>query len=290
MTRISIAAALFLAVGAASAQTRTTELQARSYIHSAFITGAAHAILAPDVALGPQLREKLALPEGSDRDRIYEALFALTDEKALRVRKPASDEVAPVAKRAAGRPVFALEGGALPLVMVYDLERNAIPYVGILGAQAAAGATAADETPRLVRVAQAAPTPAPPTMPAAPTVIRLRPVAFAFDDATLSAEAKAGLERDGLPKMVGIREMRFVVQGHADRMGGARYNQRLSERRAEAVRDYLVEQGVAAQAIEVAGLGASMPTTSCGEIGRRALIDCLAPDRRVTVEIQPPPM
>lgn len=288
------AAALSLVAGAALAQNRTTESQARSYIQSAFITGAAHAILSPDVALGPQLRERLALPAQANRDRVYEAIFTLTDEKPVRVRKSTVDEAASLAARAGGRPVFVLEGGTVPLVMVYDLERNAIPYVALLGASAA-GASAAPtqaKEAQAVRVADvaAAPAPAPAPRAAAATVIALKPIAFAFNNATLSDEAKAELERQGLPKVVAIREVRYVVHGHADRLGSARYNQRLSERRAEAVRDYLLEKGVPAQDIRAVGFGSSLSQTSCAQKEPRALIACLAPDRRVTVEIQPPPM
>lgn len=295
MTRtLRLLTVLSLAAGAASAQPRTTEREARSYIHSAFITGAAHAILAPDVALAPQLRERLALPPGASRDRIYEALFTLTEDKALRVRKASADEAAAVAPSANAGPVFALEGGVVALAVVYDLERNAIPYVAILGARAAAGRTlpAIDE-PKAVRVADARPAAAPmraSESPPAPTVIRLKPIAFAFNDATLGAEAKAALERQALPKIVEIREVRYVVHGHADRLGAASHNQRLSEKRAAAVRDYLVAKGVAAGNIEATGFGSAMSQTTCTQRQRRALIDCLAPDRRVTVEIQPPPM
>jgi outer membrane protein OmpA-like peptidoglycan-associated protein len=285
-----IAAGLLLVAGTACAQTRTTELQARSYIQSAFITGAAHAILSADVALGPRLRERLALPAQAERDRVYEAIFALTEDKRLTVRKSTGDEAASVAPRAAGRPVFALEGSAVPLLMVYDLDRNAIPYVALLGAASASGATMAPDSPKALRVADTAP-PAPVLARAVvPTTITLKPIAFAFDQATLDAAAKAALEREGLPKIVELREVRYVVQGHADRLGAARYNQRLSERRAEAVRDYLVEKGVPRENIQAVGLGTSMPQTECAQRDRRALIECLAPDRRVSVEIQPPPL
>lgn len=289
---LCIAAVLCLAAGTASAQNRTTEQQARSYIQSAFITGAAHAILTSDVALGPQLSEQLKLPPNANRDRIYEAIFALTEEKTLLVRKSTADEAAAVGARASSNPVFALEGGAVPLVVVYDLERNAIPYVAILGARSAAGATAAKgDEPTAVRVANAAPPAAPvPVRLPEPTVIKLKPIAFAFNDATLSAEARAEFDRQGLPKIAAIREVRYVVHGHADRLGSAAYNQRLSEQRASAVRDFLIAQGVTAQNIETIGFGSTMPQTSCNQRERRALIECLAPDRRVTVEIQPPPM
>ena len=124
----------------------------------------------------------------------------------------------------------------------------------------------------------------------APTVIRLKPILFAFGEATLAGEAKAELESQGLPKIVEIHEVRYVVQGHADRLGTTTNNQRLSERRAAAVRDYLVARGVPAQYIEVVALGASMPQANCAQKDRLALIKCLAPDRRVAVEIQPPPL
>ena len=280
-----LSCALLLVASAALAQNRTTEVQARSYIQSAFITGAAHAILTPDVALGPRLRERLALPAQADRDRVYEAIFALTEDKRLKVRKSTATEAASATTSAAGRPVFTLEGGALPLVMVYDLDRNAIPYVAFPGAPAAAGNTS---EPKAMRVSNATSAAAP--APAPVTVIKLKPIAFAFDEASLSARAKTELEREGLPKIVEIREVRYVVHGHADRLGSARHNQHLSERRAEAVRDYLVAKGVSAENIQTAGVGSSMPQTSCPQMNRRALIECLAPDRRVTVEIRPPPL
>lgn len=265
-TRVCIATALLLASGAASAQNRTTELQARSYIQSAFITGAAQAILADDVTVGPQLRERLALPADAKRDRIYQAIFALTEDRLIRVRMSSPDEARSVAAPAAGRPVFALEGGAAPLLVVYDLDRNVIPYVKLLGAEAGVGG------------------------PLPPTAIRLKPIAFGFNDATLRAEAKAELDHEGVPKIVGLREMRCVVQGHADRLGEEDHNQRLSLQRAQAVRDYLVERGVDARYIEVVGLGSTMAQAKCEQKHLRELIDCFAPDRRVTVEIRPAPM
>lgn len=288
MRILTFAAALLLA-GTASAQHRTTELEARSYIASAFMTGVAQAILANDVGVDSLLRQRLALPTDASRERIYQAICALTEDKAISVRKATAEEASALAGRSLGRPVFTVEGAAVPLVMVYDLDRNAIPYVALPGTRAAAvGATGAVPTqPKAVRVADAG---AAPPAPAVPTVMRLKPIVFGFDDAALSADARAELQREGLPKIVEIREVRYVVQGHADRLGSPEHNQRLSERRAEAVRDYLVERGVAPEYIEVVALGASLPQTSCEERDLSALIACLAPDRRVTVEIQPPPM
>lgn len=53
-----------------------------------------------------------------------------------------------------------------------------------------------------------------------------------------------------------------IVEGHADSTGDADYNQRLSERRAESVRGYLIDQGVAGSRISARGRGESAPRAS----------------------------
>ena len=141
MRTVTLAAALLLTAGAALAQNRTTELEARSYIASAFITGAAQTIMADDVALGPQLRERLALPAHAGRDRIYQAIFTLTEDRSIRVRKASAEETSALAGRALARPVFAVEGAAVPLLVVYDLDRNTIPYVAVPGTATTASTT-----------------------------------------------------------------------------------------------------------------------------------------------------
>jgi OOP family OmpA-OmpF porin len=74
------------------------------------------------------------------------------------------------------------------------------------------------------------------------------------------------------------------VTGHADRIGSESYNQRLSERRANAVRDYLVSKGVDASRLKAYGKGETQPAVQCTEKNRSALITCLEPNRRVEVE------
>jgi len=284
MKRTTCIAAALLFI-AAPVHSRTNELQARSYIQSAFITGAAHAIISPDVALGRELRERLALPAQSDRNLIYEAMFKLTEEKTLRVRKATAAEAAAVGAFAGGRPVYALEGGAVPLAVVYDLDRDAIPFVAVLGvSQTPPASKAVAPEAKALRVAESAPIQASAPVP---MTITFKPIGFAFNDAALSGEARAELERQGMPKVVDIRDVRYVVHGHADRLGSVDYNQRLSERRAETVRQYLVGKGVPADHIEAIGLGTSAPQTSCTMKNRRQLIECLAPDRRVTIEVVP---
>ena len=72
---------------------------------------------------------------------------------------------------------------------------------------------------------------------------------------------------------------------NANTSGSAAYNQRLSQRRAEAVRDYLVAQGLPAARLQAQGKGASEPKVrDCRQKVRKDLVACLAPNRRVELE------
>ena len=114
----------------------------------------------------------------------------------------------------------------------------------------------------------------------------LKPVYFAYGEAALSVEAVTQLDQAGLPKIVEARSAHYVVRGHSDRLESAQYKQRLSEERAEAVRDYLVAKGVAPENIRLVGFGAAVAMTACAQRDTAVLIKCLAPDRRVTIEVQ----
>ena len=76
-----------------------------------------------------------------------------------------------------------------------------------------------------------------------------------------------------------------TIVGYTDRIGSEAYNQKLSERRATAVKDYLVSHGVGANRLSAVGRGESNPVVDCKDVKQRAaLIKCLAPNRRVEVE------
>jgi OOP family OmpA-OmpF porin len=79
----------------------------------------------------------------------------------------------------------------------------------------------------------------------------------------------------------------ILITGHTDRIGASKYNQRLSERRATAARNYLVEKkGIDPALISVAGVGENELVTSvddCKGKRKKALIACFAPDRRVVI-------
>jgi OOP family OmpA-OmpF porin len=153
-----------------------------------------------------------------------------------------------------------------------------------------------------------APAPAPAPKPQVTPEIKPAPVAkpepkkpalvnlssrelFEFNKATLTSEAKAKLDAEVVAKLKDVGDVRYInVNGHADRIGTAQYNQQLSEKRAEAVRAYLLSRGVDASKVETFGFGKTTPVKSCpDQKDRNALIECLAPNRRVEVEIQGTP-
>ncbi|MES2498908.1 MAG: outer membrane beta-barrel protein [Pseudomonadota bacterium] len=75
------------------------------------------------------------------------------------------------------------------------------------------------------------------------------------------------------------------IVGHTDKLGSTEYNQALSERRANQVRDYIISQGIDGSRLVSVGQGESMPKVNCDSVkGRKAQIECLAPNRRVEVE------
>src|SRR6267142_230343 len=97
-----------------------------------------------------------------------------------------------------------------------------------------APATAPAPTPAPIQEVK----PAPKTEPKKPAVVNLASIElFEFNKATLTDEAKKKLDAEVVAKLKDFGQIRYInVNGHADRLGSAQYNQRLSERRAEAVR------------------------------------------------------
>lgn len=111
---------------------------------------------------------------------------------------------------------------------------------------------------------------------------------FDFDKAVLRPEGKAKLD-DVASKASTLKIEAIIAVGHTDRIGTEKYNQKLSERRAAAVKDYLVNKGIDANRIYTEGKGESQPVTGaeCGKSVKKTkkLIECLQPDRRVNIEI-----
>ena len=134
------------------------------------------------------------------------------------------------------------------------------------------------------------PPPAPP--PPAPQVQKITlatKALFDFDKAVLKPEGKAAIDSEIISKLSQVQKLELVlVTGHTDRIGSQAYNQKLSERRANAVRDYLVSKGVARDKIETLGMGKTQPVPGvvCTMTNFKALVACLAPNRRVEVEVK----
>ncbi len=138
-------------------------------------------------------------------------------------------------------------------------------------------------------VAQAPTPPAPPPAPA--PVITSQKVTFSadtlfdFDKAVLKPEGKAKLD-DLASQLENTNLEVAVATGYTDRIGSDKYNDRLSLRRAQAVKAYLVSKGIPANKIYTEGKGKRDPvTTGCNQKNHKALVSCLAPDRRVEVEV-----
>jgi OOP family OmpA-OmpF porin len=144
------------------------------------------------------------------------------------------------------------------------------------------------------KVAAVAPPPKPAAAPApAPAKVVPQSITFsadalfAFDKSVLKPEGKAALD-DFARQLSGAQYDTIVVTGHTDRFGTNAYNQRLSERRANAVKDYLVSKNVPANRISAEGKGETQPVTGPGDCkGAKSakVIACLQPDRRVHVVV-----
>jgi OOP family OmpA-OmpF porin len=134
----------------------------------------------------------------------------------------------------------------------------------------------------------AAPAPAPAPEKMAPQKINFSADAlFDFDKAVLKPQGKAMLD-DLARTLNGVNYEVIMATGYTDRIGSNAYNMKLSQRRANAVKQYLASKGVPANKVYAEGKGESNPVTKPGECTHmkfKALVKCLAPDRRVEVQV-----
>lgn len=116
--------------------------------------------------------------------------------------------------------------------------------------------------------------PAAPTAPAAPAapakpapasvkqaVVIQADALFDFDKSVLRPDGRKSID-DALAKVRGVDLEMVIATGHTDSVGTDAYNQRLSERRAAAVKEYLVSKGVPASKITTIGKGESQPVAT----------------------------
>ncbi len=154
-------------------------------------------------------------------------------------------------------------------------------------ATAAPGCDGALEAPKAAAPAPApaaapvAPAPAPSPAPApvaAQKVTYAADAFFDFDKSVLKPEGRAKLD-DLVSKIQGINLEVIIAVGHTDSIGSDAYNQRLSVRRAEAVKAYLVSKGIERNRIYTEGKGKKQPIAS------NATAEGRAKNRRVEVEV-----
>ena len=135
----------------------------------------------------------------------------------------------------------------------------------------------------------AAPAVAEPQITRAEKIVLEADALFHFDRSApehLRAEKKAALDALAAQVVAMKRVDRVRVLGYTDELGGIEYNLRLSLARAETIRAYLIARGVAAEAIRSEGRGEADPIASCEYVAsREARIACLAPNRRVEIEV-----
>src|ERR1700694_813510 len=130
----------------------------------------------------------------------------------------------------------------------------------------------------VVQPAPPPPAPAPKPKPVAEKVTFAADVLFDFDKAVIKPEGKTKLD-DLATKVKGINLEVVIAIGHADSIGSDEYNQKLSVRRAEAVKAYLVSKGIEPNRVYTEGKGEKQP------VADNRTKDGRAKNRRVEIEV-----
>ena len=167
------------------------------------------------------------------------------------------------------------------LMATYRFDAPPLPAAPVKVAEAPRPAVAPPPPPK------PAPAPAPAPAPQVQKITLDSKVLFDFDKADLKPEGKAAIDAQVVGKLAQINKLEVVlVTGHTDPLGSEQHNQKLSERRAATVRDYLVSKGVPKDKIEALGMGEKqlIPGLVCDQKNLKEKIACLQPNRRVEIQ------
>ena len=156
-------------------------------------------------------------------------------------------------------------GTAGGLVNAYEKERSQEHTGAAAGGGAVVGAGLGTIIGHLIcdPTEEAPPPPPPPPPPSPPPQKKHIELSadsyFDFNKATLKPAGKERIDSEIIPPMKEHSELRALVEGHTDSIGSEAYNLRLSERRANAVADYMESQGISSSRITTKGWGKSKP-------------------------------
>jgi len=158
-------------------------------------------------------------------------------------------------------------------------DANWTPATAAAGCDGAIVAPKAAPAPAAAPAAAAPAAAAPAPAPAAATKVTYAADAFFdFDKAVLKTEGKAKLD-DLVGKVKGINLEVIIAVGHTDSVGADAYNQKLSVRRAEAVKAYLVSKGIEKNRVYTEGKGEKQP------VADNKTKEGRAKNRRVEIEV-----
>jgi OOP family OmpA-OmpF porin len=170
---------------------------------------------------------------------------------------------------------------------------NTVLNIGAIfrfGSPAPVAIAVAEPAPQPVLAAPVAETPAPVVAvpvckPVLETITIQSEALFDFDKYAIKGKNNQVLD-EVAAKIKEHDDIEFIlVTGHTDKIGSDAYNQKLSERRADAVKKYLASHGIKDVRIKSVGKGETEPVVDCAGVkGSKKVIECLAPNRRVVVD------
>ena len=157
-------------------------------------------------------------------------------------------------------------------------DANWTPATAAPGCDGAIAPAAAAAAPAAAAPAAAAPGAAPVAPPAATKVTYAADAFFDFNKSVIKPEGKAKLD-DLVGKIKDINLEVIIAVGHTDSVGSDAYNQKLSVRRSEAVKAYLVSKGIEKNRVYTEGKGEKQP------VADNKTAEGRAKNRRVEIEV-----
>jgi OOP family OmpA-OmpF porin len=170
----------------------------------------------------------------------------------------------------------------LNLGAIYRFDEPAAPVAVVAPQPVVAKPLVIEQAPVVVPPPVVVETPKAVCKPIVETITIHSDTLFDFDKSTIKGKNNEALDNIA-NKIKAHNDIEFIlVTGHTDKIGSDAYNQKLSERRADAVRNYLASHGVQNARIKSAGKGETQPVIDCK--GSKNVIECLAPNRRVVID------